>query len=134
MNSPEKGKVLKIDFMSELFLNPFRFKLKFSNFSNLNERVDALCYHSSFVICDHQWRPRLPSCGAELSPSLKSADSAGRVVRVGRIGHRFISLQMSLGVFTFCDIHGVVPLFEEILIEVLIASSIVDYIFQGGRL
>ena len=103
-------------------------------FQNLNERVDALRHHSSFVICDHQWRPRLPSCGAELSLFLNSADSAGRVVGVGRIGQRFSSLEMSFRVGTFCNVHVVVPLLGEVEVEVLMGSSIVDYIFQGGRL
>ena len=58
-NIPEEGKILKIDLINELFLNPFGFELKFPIFENLYERVDALRHHSSFVICDHQWRPRL---------------------------------------------------------------------------
>ena len=94
--------------------------------------MDALRYHSSFVICDHQWRPRLPSCGAELSLFLNSADSAGRIVGVGRIGQKFFtvfSILISLWVLTFCNVHVVVPLFREVEVEVLIGSSIVDYIF-----
>ena len=31
MNSPEGGKVLTINFISELFFNPFKFKSKFPN-------------------------------------------------------------------------------------------------------
>ena len=116
------------------FSTPVRFKLKIPNFQNLNERVDALRHHSSFVICDHQWRPRLPSCGAELPQSLNIADSAGRIVGVGRIGQRFSSLEMSFRVGTICDVHVVVPLFREVEVEVLMGSSIVDNIFQGGRL
>ena len=67
--------------------------------------MDALRYHSSFVVCDHQWRPRLPSCGAELSLFLNSADSAGRIVGVGRIGQNLSSFEISFRVLTFCNIH-----------------------------
>ena len=96
--------------------------------------MDAHCFHSSFVIFDHQWTPRLSSCGSELSLLLNSADSARRVVGVGRIGQRSTSIDISGGVFTFCDVHGVVPLSEEKTMEVLMGSSIVDYIVQWGRL
>ena len=102
-------------------------------FQNLNERVDALRHHSSFVICDHQWRPRLPSCGAELSLFLNSADSAGRVEGVGWIFQRSSSPEISRGILTFFNLQRVMPLFEEIPVKFLIQGNIGFNIGQWRR-
>ena len=99
----------------------------------LYERVDALRYHFSFVIRDHQWRAGLPWCWAKLSLYLRGADSSGRVVRVGRIVQRLSSKVMSFRVLAFCNNHGVVPLLEKFPVDLLILVSIGLYIIQWGR-
>ena len=95
--------------------------------------MNSLCYHPALVIPDHQWRPGLPGCWAELSQNLRSAESAGRVEGVAGIFQALSSPIMSLGVFTFSYVHGMVPLLEELPIKFIIDGKIGSEIFSWWR-